>query len=69
MFKSDLLIAVYKNLTYFNNLDSAELGHFTNFANMGVLREQLEQYLARMEDELDKTINFWLEKSGDKRNG
>lgn len=46
-----------------------ELGHYTSPSNMGLLRDQLEQYLARMEDELDKTINFWLEKSGDKRNG
>ena len=56
-------------MTYFNNLVSAELGHYTSPSNMGLLRDQLEQYLARMEDELDKTINFWLEKSGDKRNG
>lgn len=56
-------------MTYFNNLVSAELGHYTSPSKMGLLRDQLEQYLARMEDELDKTINFWLEKSGDKRNG
>ncbi|XP_020629032.1 N-acylglucosamine 2-epimerase-like [Orbicella faveolata] len=47
-----------------------ELGQFRGLpADMGVFRDKLENYLARMEEELDRTMNFWLENSGDKRNG
>lgn len=35
----------------------------------GVYRDRLKNYLTRMEDELDRTINFWLENSRDVRNG
>jgi len=64
------VIVIQKNLTYSNHLIlNAEPGRSRGAAKMGVYREQLELYLNRMEEELDRTVIFWLENSKDVRNG